>query len=52
MRKMFLPAFSAKALREQTGLLNEYVLKLVKILEVRRKSGQVIDLVKMYNLTT
>jgi len=52
MRKMFLPAFSAKALREQTGLLNEYVVKLVKILEERRKAGQVIDLVKMYNLTT
>lgn len=55
MRKMFLPAFSARALREQTGLLNEYVLGLVKILKGRVvESGTegVVDLVKMYNLTT
>lgn len=52
MRKMFLPAFSAKALRDQTGLLNEYVMKLVNVLQDKCQSGQVIDLVKMYNLTT
>jgi hypothetical protein len=52
MRKMFLPAFSAKALRDQTGLLDEYVVRLVNVLEERRKAGKDIDLVKIYNLTT
>jgi len=52
MRKMFLPAFSARALREQTGLLNGYVTRLVKALTSRLETDDVVDLVKMYNLTT
>lgn len=52
MRKMFLPAFSARALREQTDLLNGYVTRLVEVLRSRVETADVVDLVKMYNLTT
>jgi hypothetical protein len=52
MRKMFLPAFSARALREQTDLLNGYVTRLVEVLRSRVETDDVVDLVKMYNLTT
>jgi hypothetical protein len=52
MRRMFRPAFSAKALRKQTGMLKDHVVRLVGDLEARREAGQVIGLVKIYNLTT
>jgi cytochrome P450 len=52
MRKMFLPAFSARALREQSGLLNGYAERLIKVLRSRLETDDVVDLVKMYNLTT
>lgn len=52
MRKMFLPAFSARALREQTELLSGYAVQLVKVLRSRLETDDVVDLVKMYNLTT
>jgi cytochrome P450 len=52
MRKMFLPAFSARALRDQSELLDGYVTRLVKVLGSRIETDDVVDLVKMYNLTT
>lgn len=52
MRKMFLPAFSARALKEQAELLNEYVASLVNALKARSEAGEVVDMVKMYTLTT
>jgi hypothetical protein len=52
MRKMLLPAFSTRALREQSGLLDGYVTRLVKVLRSRVETEDVVDLVKMYNLTT
>lgn len=53
MRKMFLPAFSTRALRDQSDLLNTYVIRLIKVLRSRLETGNdVVDLVKMYNLTT
>ncbi|KAI5196097.1 hypothetical protein AUEXF2481DRAFT_82887 [Aureobasidium subglaciale EXF-2481] len=51
MRKMFLPAFSAKALRDQNDMLNGYVRKLVVVLKRKQKGGKV-DLVQYYNFTT
>ncbi|KAI5272105.1 cytochrome P450 [Aureobasidium subglaciale] len=50
LRKMFLPAFSAKALRDQSDMLNGHVRKLVEVL--KSKKGEQVDLVKYYNFTT
>lgn len=52
IRKMFLPAFSARALREQNTLLNHYVLWLVRALKSKQECSEEVDLVKMYNCTT
>ncbi|THW45121.1 cytochrome P450 [Aureobasidium pullulans] len=52
MRKMFLPAFSARALRDQNDMLNHYVRKLVEGLKEKQKNGEKVDLVKFYNFTT
>ncbi|THX69009.1 cytochrome P450 [Aureobasidium pullulans] len=51
-RKMFLPAFSARALRDQNDLLSGYVVELVRVLDEKRKTGESVDLVKYYNFTT
>lgn len=52
MRKMLLPAFSARALKEQAELLNEYVTSLINVLKARSEAVEVVDMVKMYTLTT
>jgi len=51
-RKMFLPAFSARALRDQNDLLSGYVVELVRVLDEKRKTCESVDLVKYYNFTT
>jgi hypothetical protein len=33
-------------------MLDDDVVRLVEVLEARREAGLVVDLVKMYNLTT
>jgi cytochrome P450 len=50
-RRMLRPAFSAKAMREQTEMLREHVVRLVRVLEASQEAVLVVDMVKMYNLT-
>lgn len=52
MRKMLLPAFSDRALREQAEILNEHVVRLVSVLREKAEAGEVVEMVKMYRLTT
>ncbi|KAK3080503.1 hypothetical protein LTS18_000727 [Coniosporium uncinatum] len=51
-RKALAPAFSEKGLREQEPVINAYVDVLISKLLTFAKSGEAIDMVKWYNLTT
>ena len=52
VRKIFLPAFSEKALMERASLFNKYTKLLVDCLKKGGKEGAKHDMVRMYNLTT
>lgn len=51
MRKMMLPAFSARALREQNSLLSSYITTMVRVLSSKQQAGEEVDLVRLYNCT-
>lgn len=51
-RKMFTPAFSDRALIEQSQLFTKYADQLVSVLKGGNANGGVFDMVRMYNFTT
>lgn len=52
IRKIFLPAFSDRALTQQAPLFNKYTDQLVKLLQDTSQQGKEVDLVRVYNFTT
>ena len=52
MRKSLLPAFSEKAVRAQEEYILLQVNRLMAILHQHASLGQVVDIAKMFNLTT
>lgn len=51
-RKIFLPAFSDRALTQQAQLFTKYVDQLIRILKQDSSKPEAIDMGKMYNCTT
>ncbi|KAH7066434.1 cytochrome P450 [Paraphoma chrysanthemicola] len=51
-RKIFSPAFSDRALTQQSPLFMRYAEKLVTSLQQSGKDGATFDMVRMYNFTT
>ncbi|KAI4945617.1 hypothetical protein J4E91_007960 [Alternaria rosae] len=53
-RKIFTPAFSDRALKQQEPLFVKYVDKLVSVLRntIEKDPNEKIDMVRMYNFTT
>lgn len=51
-RKIFLPAFSDRALTQQAPLFTKYIDQLVGILRDSHSKGKIVDMVRMYNFTT
>ncbi|KAH7348070.1 cytochrome P450 46A1 [Pyrenochaeta sp. MPI-SDFR-AT-0127] len=52
LRKVFLPAFSERALTQQAPLFTKYVDQLVQILKDSSQERKAVDMVRMYNFTT
>lgn len=52
MRRLLANSFSDKSLREQEPVINQYVEILIRRLREQAESGNTVDMVKWYNVST